>query len=162
MIEPDELMCDVCHRPLDVVTGDDGETVDFWHASGVIYGEPHDPIPVPRVETEARVICDFCGMPDAKWRYPTRTFDTPDLALMDIALERPFARRPGVLTPRSVGDWCACGDCHDDIEAGLWNELADRGLRSKPRALRREVRPHVKRLHQQFRQNRTGEPRRIA
>jgi hypothetical protein len=158
---PDELMCATCHRPLDVVTNDAGEMVDYWHASNIVHGPPHDPIPTLRIEGLASIVCDFCCAPEAGWRYPARTFDSRDLALVDIALKRPFAQNGGSMTPRSVGDWCACDACHEDIQRNRWDAIADRNLRGKPRFIRRELRPEIRRLHRQFQANRTGDPRRI-
>lgn len=150
-------MCQVCSRPLDVVTDLDGNMVDYWHASLITIGEAHDPVPVPRVEETVVGVCDFCADPGVAWRYRTRTFDAPDIDTDDMPVQRPFMNRPGILTPRSVGDWCACHACHDDIEAGQWDSIARRATRSTPKMFRRELKDHVRRLHRQFLSHRTEE-----
>jgi hypothetical protein len=152
----DDLMCGTCHRPLDTITDLQGNLVDFWHASALSIGPRHDPVPVPRVEAQAVVICDFCSNPEAGWRYPAKTFDSPDLGLVDTAAERAFKSNFGILTPRSVEDWCACDTCHDDIEHGRWDAIVNRATRGTPKEIRRELKDHIRRLHRQFLANRTG------
>jgi hypothetical protein len=154
MIDPNELMCETCHRPVDTITNEAGEIIEFWHASHLSVGPAHDPVPVPRVETQATLCCDFCGAPDPAWRYPATTFDQPDLTRPTPGSKHPF----DMLTPRSCGDWCACPPCHIDIQAGRWDDIANRLLRGEPRDVRREAKPHIRRLHRQFLNNRTGPP----
>lgn len=153
MRTPDDLMCEVCNRPLDVLTDEEGVIKDYWHASGISIGATHDPVPVVRVESAAILICDFCSTPGGMWRYPARTFDgaagPADVASLK---ERAF------VTSRSVGDWMACDVCHSDILANRWDAIASRGVRGAPRAMRPEFKRHIRILHQQFRKNRTGDP----
>jgi hypothetical protein len=156
--EPNDLICGTCHRPLDVLTDEAGNVKDYWHASGISIGPAHNPVPIPRDEalTESTLVCDFCSTPGGAWRYPARTFDSPDVAAGDHALQR--MTEPADLTPRSVGDWMACDVCHADIAAGRWDSIAERACRAQPRFLRTELRRGVKRLHAQFRAHRTGDP----
>jgi hypothetical protein len=150
-----DLMCQVCHRPLDVITDTEGNLQDYWHASGISIGPEHDPVPTPRVEELAQLICDFCSIPEGHWRYPTATFSTPDLpAGYHARAQLPTA----FIEPRSIGDWMACDDCHDDIEAGHWDHLAKRSVRHQPVAVRPFMLDAVRSLHREFAKNRSGPP----
>lgn len=57
--------------------------------------------------------CDFCSEPNPAWKYPAMSF--VDFEMCGIASE-------------SVGDWAACDACHELIESGDMDGLANRSI----------------------------------
>src|SRR5712691_10119589 len=68
-------------------------------------------------------MCDFCTSPDPAWRYPARDIELG--TLVGFADESPVFSEQRV----SAGDWAACEECGDLIEARDWPGLARRSLR---------------------------------
>ncbi len=92
---------------------------------------------------EKKLVCDFCSSLDVLWRYPVRTF------------------KSYVLQVESLGDWAACGKCHDLIEAGKIEELAKRSAETHPLVTSGEVKLEemleaCKVSHMSFRDSRCG------
>lgn len=146
MREPSEwTVCAVCRRPLNEVVVDD-EVVEWEHPPVMFGGPAHDPVPVraSEVENEAVIVCDFCSGRDVEWRYPTSTFV--------ISADH-----------GSADDWLACDLCHRLIEAGRWRQLANRALDAigVPDIVRRQARPKIMGLHEQFVAHRDGPAIRI-
>jgi len=99
-------------------------------------------------------ICDFCSSPEIKWRYPTKSFEYPS--------------GPGFEKTGSHGDWAACDICHDFIESGDWDGLADWSLQTMLgrkalgfAALTKDeiqlIRGMLVELHKRFREHRMGD-----
>lgn len=98
------------------------------------------------------VICDFCSGREVEWSYPAADF---------IVDEAEWGSR---------GHWAACQECHDLIESGNREGLAQRSLDTfftrHPGELpndkfgRDYMRKHIMLLHKSFFQWRTGEPKR--
>lgn len=95
-------------------------------------------------------VCDFCSSPDnVVWTYPCHDFVVATLL-------------PGLPDERKVGAWAACGACHDLIEAGAWDAVAERAIESHQKTERlpakavRMLQRLLLSLHQQFRDNRAG------
>lgn len=91
------------------------------------------------------VMCDFCSQPNPRWVYPAKDFG-------EIVTK--FA---------SVGDWGACEECKQLIQAGDWDTLAQRSMtfigdKSLPEDINATVLQAVKDMHQGFAQSRIGGP----
>lgn len=64
-------------------------------------------------------VCDFCGNPHPQWRYQTESFSVP---IVDS--DKDFFM--------SVGDWAACNECADLIDARREFDLLLRASKSHP------------------------------
>lgn len=97
--------------------------------------------------------CDFCGEKPVIVAYPSADFQAPD--------PDGIADKAGV-TQNSKGAWAACQTCTDLIEAGEYERLTERSFVSFPwRRLFPEtewpmLKESLRRLHQKFREFRTG------
>ncbi len=97
--------------------------------------------------------CDFCSVPSATWRYPTRSF---------------IAYRASNIAGESVGDWAACDICYVLIESGDQQRLAERSLEQliikhpDAKAVADLLLHDLSELHQQFFEHRHGPAVRIA
>ena len=96
---------------------------------------------------DAIMLCDFCSGPGPAWRYPAESF---------------IAYCTAELAGESVGDWAACGHCHDLIEANDRAGLAQRSL-DELMARHPEAKPaaaafhqHLVELHERFFVHRKG------
>lgn len=118
-----------------------------------------DPCPncgnVGKTQMTVVVVCDFCSEPikgEWCWSYPARDF------AYTIQFE-------GYGIHASKGEWAACETCHDLIEADDHTGLAQRNVEldierdptAKP--LVRQLATLALSLHNDFFNNRTGEPR---
>ena len=109
-------------------------------------------------------VCDFCRATPV-WEYPCADFVT---AVMGVSKDGTIkvADPPEV----SVGAWVACDPCHDFIEAGDWDGLAEHTLKAEwmdpklrkpfPNELARQrTKAAVMEFHQAFSAHRHGEAR---
>lgn len=98
-------------------------------------------------------VCDFCGSAEVAYIYPAR--------------DAPLGTDP--ITGRvqmSAGAWTACEDCHRLIASGDRDGLARRCARligqstglALNRQERRSLAAEIRRGHEQFWRNRTGDP----
>lgn len=92
------------------------------------------------------MICDFCsGVP--AWRYPARDFD--------------FAK----WNVTSEGDWLACDECRELIQANRRTDLADRALAAIGRKhgllVNATARNAVRTFHATFFESKLSEPVRL-
>jgi hypothetical protein len=101
---------------------------------------------------EVRPICDFCSGRPVVWTYPADTFRAPhgDTLLLEHQV-----------LMRSIDDWAACDTCHDFIEAGQWEALAqwayERFYVHHPEVPRRSAFvDELRATHAKFREYRTG------
>jgi hypothetical protein len=100
-----------------------------------------------------QLVCDFCSTPSPAWRYPALSFIVAEYK-----------------TPvqQAVGDWAACEECHQLIEAGNAAALALRSadllILAHPEMLPSFdwVLDQMTELHAQFFANQTGSPKPIA
>ena len=106
------------------------------------------------------VYCDFCHaeLTDRAWDCPARTFgyDAPRTSLDPNAHE---------IVDGSIGSWLACAHCVGLIRNGRRTTLSGRalvatarGLGIPPSTIPATVRDDLRRLHDQFWENREGEP----
>jgi hypothetical protein len=96
-------------------------------------------------ERSPRGMCDFCNSTDVVWEYPCE----------DFSMQTPSGEPAGF-----GGAWAACAECAALIERDDRVALADRYVRSKPKAFQDILRPWTIRLHNQFVRHRTGSRRR--
>jgi hypothetical protein len=95
----------------------------------------------------SQAICDFCSGPRVAWRYPARSF---------------VAYVVASIGGESVGDWAACDECHDLIEASDREGLTERSLEAliekhpEMTSVRDTITEHMAGLHILFFENRTG------
>jgi hypothetical protein len=90
-------------------------------------------------------VCDFCNVTPVLWTYPARDFQ----------------HRAPDFTFNSSGGWAACARCHELIERGDRQGLADRSARGHPERGRiplNALRSRLRALHDSFWANREGEP----
>lgn len=115
----------------------------------------HKIVPIPRPDNtlEIKGVCDFCMAPDPIWTYPAKSFHT------DIAEQH----KPGEVYTSSygsVGDWGACQQCYEDIEADNWDAMVERNLKLSPERMIEPIRTLLKLkimdAWKGFRLNRTG------
>lgn len=143
---PRRMICRSCHRPLDALDALDGE-LTYVHAviPEVVFGrcDKLDPIDVGDDVGDLIGVCDFCSVGLPRWNYPAADFELPT--------------PPGVpFGSMSQGAWGACDECHDLIEIGHWNDLANRSLDKWPPEARAKLRPWVTAMHKEFKAHRTG------
>jgi hypothetical protein len=95
----------------------------------------------------SQAICDFCSGRSVAWRYPARSF---------------VAYVVASIGGESVGDWAACNECHDLIEASDIKGLRERSLKAlidkhpEMVSVRDALGEHMAGLHMLFFENRTG------
>jgi len=106
-------------------------------------------------------VCDFCRSVPT-WDYPAHDFTAQVLAVSS----RQDVTDITELEPQgSRGGWAACDTCHDLIEAGDWDQLAERSVDANwdgeggyrntpvPRAVWIDA---IKQYQRLFQENRTG------
>lgn len=98
--------------------------------------------------------CDFCDLQtNSGWCYPARTF-----------IEGVYSGPSRTLVSQSIGDWFACDECHRLIEAGDRSALVNRSVEqfiqehSELAINRMCVQGYLWRVHDQFFDNRLGDP----
>ena len=108
-----------------------------------------------------KIQCDFCDSREPLWRYPCSPF-VVTIVLSDLD------GNPTDIPWGSGGDWAACVICHELIDQGAWQELAERGVRTNPMLQSLdglissdELVEAVKAMHKEFRLRR-GQPREIV
>lgn len=67
------------------------------------------------------LLCDFCAANNAppKWVYHCDSFRAMDII-----------RPANVIAINAIDDWASCDSCSELIDAGKWNELAEKSVRS--------------------------------
>lgn len=121
-----------------------------------ICSEHDTPNRVPGCVACQTMVCDFCRSWDPTWDYDAGSFS------WELAAA---SKKTGKVTKQSEGEsvdgWLACEQCHTLIEAGRWQELADRTLSTWPADMRKraDVRNIVLTYHQGFAASRIGEAR---
>lgn len=144
-------LCRQCRRPLDSVElylDDKLVGYDYVHTALDVRGDGHEPDPILRADAagSAVTVCDFCAAPGPRWTYGCLPFNYEGI------------------NAGSADDWAACDRCHDLVEAGEWDELAERGqagmtfhtgitISSRQLSFMRDK---VRAMHQQFVAHRTG------
>jgi hypothetical protein len=101
------------------------------------------------------MVCDFCSDPNPLFAFPAKPFE---MQQSSVPTTKP--------TSGSKGSWAACGTCHDLI---IHNDYKALALRSaKMMHLKNQGVPtsllvkSFKKLHLQFKENRTGKPIRLT
>lgn len=113
--------------------------------------EYHD-VGVTKIVTPADAVCDFCSSPDPVWTYPCRSFT---LGVSNIS---------GFAEQGSAGAWAACYPCSRLIEEGEDEDLSLRAISNQselssllPRETQLGLAADLRRIHDKFRQHRTGD-----
>jgi hypothetical protein len=116
------MYCKVCQLPLNTA-GDVDEQGFMFH---IRYEHPEyyqaDHEPDPHVITsygELLAHCDFClaVVTDGGWTYPCKDF------YVMVGIGGGKATKYGC-----AGDWCACDDCHQDVETDNWDAMIQRSV----------------------------------
>lgn len=148
-----EAACAVCHRKLDVyVQRENGveHIIGFTHTVGA----DHTPEPVHVGANGFKAVCDFCGDERPLWAYPC--------GLVVAVNGDEFG--PNVPDSRSSDEWAACNDCHEDIGHDRWERVARRSVTNLikegklDRAHKLHALGYVRKLHREFRKQRSGDP----
>jgi hypothetical protein len=115
-----------------------------------------------QVEEASDPVCDFCRSGDVEWRYPCRTFRRREVRRTDRNGDPEYK----TVDHGYVGDWIACGGCHNAYERGGIALLAERVATvygdQDPALADPDMRDllirNVLALFAQFEQNRAGDP----
>lgn len=97
-------------------------------------------------------VCDFCSAPDTTWTYRCKTFIAGFVETADRHQDW-----------GSKGDWAACQQCSEDIEAERWQAVLQRALDrlsaagGVPLDFQSFAREQLRQLHAGFRRYRQGE-----
>ena len=96
------------------------------------------------------IICDFCSDPNPEWAFPAKDFEM----------------QGGPHAGGFQGGWTACEPCKRLIDRNDYKGLAKRSAEKfvdRPAGLSIDhLIPSMRKLHERFRQNRTGPPRRLT
>lgn len=115
-------------------------------------------------------VCDFCSYADVHWSYPCRDHAQKTEHATALVLSTDESPRVDhqIIDGFSHGGWAACNVCHGLIERGDRERLAKRSAKRQVRKLASQRPPviwplgdaiaHIRRLHDQFWENREGEP----
>jgi hypothetical protein len=102
--------------------------------------------------------CDFCSSPTVRWSYPTTNF-----AGVNVRAPDGF-----IWVSESVGGWAACDICHEMIERGERESLAERSVSTlietnqELRGSEITLKDEIRLLHAKFFAFRTGLPSRVV
>jgi len=120
------------------------------HSAGMVFAKQGKYVTLELFDQAA--ICDFCSSQAVAWSY-----DVDDFQIID---------RPEVHEGwGSVGNWAACDECHELVEAGDQRELAMHSLKtfftSHPEVpdrpeVRASVYEHIRKVHGEFWQKKKG------
>lgn len=138
---PPPHMCATCHHvlnPLELLgTGE----ITWTHSL------PTDHPPVPVLQLEPVMICDFCSAPDPTWAAECTPFLTNTNEVV-----------PGVnLDAQDDGLWAACDPCAGYIRRNDWPRLLYRAEKQFSKLLGEPaVGPLIAHMHDQFRHHFTG------
>lgn len=110
-------------------------------------------------------ICDFCSSPDVQWTYPCRDHARKTEHALAISVDQDGSLSVDEMSIDgfSSGNWAACPACHALIRRGDRDRLARRSAKRMLRLMDAKMSlsnaiAHVRRLHDQFWSNRTGDP----
>lgn len=150
---PAETVCARCRRALIAIDEIGGNaTKRSWHhtgpttSSGGMHDHAVEPISLDAVGREQVSVCDFCHAGAPGWRFPCDNFTLPAAAGIPVGQV-------------SIGDWAACRECRQLIEAGDRSGLLDRCLakyQGAPERVRHSLRANLQRVFRQFYQHRHG------
>lgn len=153
----DIMMCATCGRKLEEWIDDNNELIGYGHYARD-WRDDHVSVPIKAGTLPVRIFCDFCRdeTPLAEcWTLPAKSFDTNT-------------------EWSSVGDWCACELCAQQIQLGSWEGLTNRAVNgsirnnsdiarlSKPQkyAIKKIMREDLVDLYRRLREHITGPLRR--